>query len=337
MTIFAFVKAIDVLLFTTLLSGCALRTGSEAFLAPEIVQADAVVVNQEVRLRCSLSAGRAERCGFFYGPAEEELQEVPCLLEGTSFELQINHLTPGQTYEWYAYASAGENEIRSEKLRFSIDSLPPGSVITIPDPVFREYLLQRYDGDADGAISLGEAENITEIYINTDNVHSLCGIEQMPNLTTLGCRNSDDYGRGGLTELDVSGNPKLTYLDCSYNRLRHLDVKNLRNLTSLHCNHNLLEELDITANLKLCILCANSNRLTAIDVSGNPLLTDLHVDENRIGTLDLSHNLKLKVDDTYLSPMEDERGNNLLKTLYLDKRQSALSVRAPKETQIIYL
>ena len=330
-------KAIDILLFTALLSGCALQTGSEAFLAPGIVQAEAVVVNQEVRLRCTLSSGRAQRCGFYYGPAEEALKEVPCLLEGASFELQINHLTPGRTYEWYAYASAGGNEIRSEKLRFSIDSLPPESVITIPDPTFREHLLQRYDSDADGVISLGEAENITEISINTDNVHSLRGIEQMPNLTTLTCRNSDDYGRGGLTELDVSGNPKLSYLDCSYNRLRHLDVKSLRNLADFHCNHNLLEELDITANPKLYLICANANCLTSIDVSNNPLLTDLHVDENRIEVLDLSHNLKLREHDTYLAPMDDEQGNNLLKTLYLASQQRSLAGRAPGETQIIYL
>ena len=159
----------------------------------------------------------------------------------------------------------------------------------------------------------------------------------MPNLTLLSCRNSSDDGRGGLTELDLSGNAKLSYLDCSYNRLQHLNVKCLPHLSGFHCNHNILEELDVTENPKLQVICANANCLTSIDVSNNPLLTDLHVDENRIEVLDLSHNLKLREHDTYLAPMEDEQGNNLLKTLYLASQQRSLAGRAPGETQIIYL
>ena len=78
---------------------------------------------------------------------------------------------------------------------------------------FKEYLVENFDTNSDGEISLEEAENITEIYIpDLGCLYSLSGIEYMPNLTSLwiegGGKYLDDKYVG--VNLDLSNNKKLT-------------------------------------------------------------------------------------------------------------------------------
>jgi len=77
---------------------------------------------------------------------------------------------------------------------------------------FKEYLVENFDTNSDGEISLEEAENITEIYIPSLGDYNLYGIEFMPNLTSLqieqgGGKYSDDKYTG--LDLDLSHNKKL--------------------------------------------------------------------------------------------------------------------------------
>ena len=58
-------------------------------------------------------------------------------------------------------------------------------------------------------------------------------------------------GGNKLTELDLSKNTALDYLDCSDNQLTELDLGENTALTTLYCGGNQLTELDLRNNTKL--------------------------------------------------------------------------------------
>lgn len=104
-----------------MLPGCGEQTGSEAFLPPEIVSSEASVAGRKVVLTCTLSEPRAEKCGFRWWTGGETPSETQCGLTDNSFSLELRNLDKGVSYEWYAFATAGESEIRSEVKTFVLD------------------------------------------------------------------------------------------------------------------------------------------------------------------------------------------------------------------------
>ena len=96
-----------------------------------------------------------------------------------------------------------------------------------------------------------------------------------------------------LFDLDVSGNPALIELRCSYNQLTHLDVSANIALTLLNCAYNQLTELNVSANSALEVLECYNNQITRLDVSGNPALSTLFCSNNQLTALDLSKNKEI--------------------------------------------
>lgn len=196
--------------------------------------------------------------------------------------------------------------------------------IIFEDANFKAYIVDRFDATGDGEINYGEALKIAYIKVNTDNIHSLAGIEHMPNLRTLKCQGSCnvnlsshklfesvgslkdlnissnlkleslDISYNQLTSIDISKNSKLTYLDCSGNNLCTLDISNNSTLTDIRCSMNNLSTLDISKNSNLIYLKCFRNYLTALDVSNNSNLTYLSCGYNNLSILDVSMNSNLK-------------------------------------------
>ena len=83
------------------------------------------------------------------------------------------------------------------------------------------------------------------------------------NITRFDC--SGRY----LSQLDVSSNAALVYLNCSDNRLTELDVSNNVALKILECGENQLTALDVRCNTALKILYCAKNQLTTLDVCKN--------------------------------------------------------------------
>ena len=196
--------------------------------------------------------------------------------------------------------------------------------IIFEDANFKAYIVDRFDATGDGEINYGEALKIVYIEVNTDNIHSLAGIEHMPNLRTLRCigsynvdlsshklfesvgaltdlnvsRNlkleSLDISYNQLTSIDISKNSKLTYFECSGNNLSKLDVSNNPNLTYIRCGMNNLSTLDISKNSNLIDLECYRNYLTALYVGNNTGLTRLACGYNNISQLDVCRNSTLK-------------------------------------------
>lgn len=137
--------------------------------------------------------------------------------------------------------------------------------IEIPDGTFRQYLLEHCDSDNDGSISYAEAEEVTTINVYSDNIESLKGIEYFTNLThltavpkndgwnTTGVGGAGDSGywrdsgytlngarvSGKITEVDLSHNINLLYLNCSGNIIKELDLSNNINLNYIDASFNL--------------------------------------------------------------------------------------------------
>ena len=172
-------------------------------------------------------------------------------------------------------------------------------IAVIPDPVFKQYLIQYYDADGDGELSVIEAEKIVAVNICTDNVESLEGIQFLNGLKYLKCEGTQggiDGSNGRLTSLDLSGNQQLEQVLCGRNRLEQLNVSGCSQLKTLWCFNNYLKDLDLTS-------CS--------------ALRDLNCEYNQIRTLNLQKNCELTALDC--SPMPGDNGNNLLEEVHIAK------------------
>ena len=83
--------------------------------------------------------------------------------------------------------------------------------VEIPDANFKAYLLEKFDANKDGKISLSEAQKVTEINCSGRNIQDLTGIEKFVNLERLNCCNNQ------LDELELRYNKKLEWLVCNNN------------------------------------------------------------------------------------------------------------------------
>lgn len=166
--------------------------------------------------------------------------------------------------------------------------------VHIPDSNFRLFLTQTgADLDGDGVISLEEAEKINSMLIPPMSIESLEGIEAFSNLDTLSIsinpiRSLDlRYNHklsyllcqhGELSELLLSPDAPLSFLDLWFNRLETLDVSSFPGLASLSCKNNFLEELDLRSNTHLIKMACCGNKLETLDLSKNTELKIIGID-----------------------------------------------------------
>lgn len=117
----------------------------------------------------------------------------------------------------------------------------PIGVIEIPDPLFFAYLVENFDLDGDGEISVEEAKNVLEIICPAAGIQSLEGIEYFENLTRLDCP------LNRLIKLDICRNTKLEELDCRFNSIGELDLSNNPELKIVLTKGNRLKTLNISS------------------------------------------------------------------------------------------
>lgn len=134
-----------------------------------------------------------------------------------------------------------------------------------------------------------DVENITELNIYSLGIASLDGIEFFTALTDLICYDN------ALITLDLSHNPNLEVLDCSYcEYLTSIDVSNCPELSSLDCNDTELQRLDVRQNTKLTSLICYETPLRTLNISNNPLLETLEAWGGHLVNLDVSNNSALE-------------------------------------------
>lgn len=184
--------------------------------------------------------------------------------------------------------------------------------ITFKDALLKEYIVAKYDTDADGEISQAEALKVDSIIVGRvayqTKITNFSDLSKFPNLTYLSCSGNSltaldvsensaletlDCGNNQLTSLDLSKNSVLTHLNCHNNNLTTLDVSKNPVLTHLNCSNNNLTILNVSENPALAILYCAGNQLTSLDLSKNSALTDLDCSHNKLTSLDVSKNLAL--------------------------------------------
>ena len=242
--------------------------------------------------------------------------------------LQVTENESGERY--------GEIILKGATVRDTVYIRQESGLIEIEDDGFKAYCVENYDKNGDRQISIKEANAITLIDVDTDNIESLKGIEYMPNLTELLCCGKGKDGK--LANLDVSKNSMLKTLCCDNNRLTSLDVSNNSELTELSSSHNPITVLDISVNTALITLRCQGNRLSTLVLRNNAALQSRSCDDNRLTQLDVSKNAALQFlscDDNQLSIL-DMRFNPALKSLSCD-RNLITSLFVYKNTALLTL
>lgn len=183
--------------------------------------------------------------------------------------------------EAYRNANGWKNFMNIEVNDIAIDEE------NFPDNNFRAYLREQSYGE-DGILSNAEIESIKEIDVAGLGISSLKGIECFTELTYLECAFNK------LTELNLSKNTVLTFLDCLQNNISNLDVSCNTDLKNLSCSSNPLTSLNVSKNLLLESLDCVNDQLTNLDVSKNTALKDLTCYHNQLTSLDVSNCIALE-------------------------------------------
>ena len=207
--------------------------------------------------------------------------------------------------------SEGQTIDRIEKDPHTTIAISEG--IAIGDSEFEKYLLDNFDSNQDGRISLAEAAEIRDVNVSTLNIRTVQALRHASSLTTL-VVNGEWEKQGKLTRLDMSHNPELKQLSFLENNVSSLDISNCSQLVEILCWGNKLSELDLSKCPDLEVLCCAQNNLKTIDVSQCPKLRVFAPNENDLEELDLSNNPLLE---------EVEINNNpRLKVVWLKKGQT---------------
>ena len=176
-----------------------------------------------------------------------------------------------------------------------------GDIITIPDVIFKAYMVDNFDSDGDGGISKSEAATILEIDVSGKDVKSLAGIDYCTNLKSLKCSNTQ------IQHLKLDELTNLTTLDCSNTPISNLNVPNLANLEMLDCSNTQIQCLNLDelnlANLEV-LDCSNTkiqtfdcqglSKLTTLNISNCKELTSLDCSNCALQYLDVNNNTSLQ-------------------------------------------
>ena len=151
--------------------------------------------------------------------------------------------------------------------------------IHFPDEAFREYLLSEIDINGDSRLNEDETAAVKEINISGLKVSSLKGIAYFKELRELDCSRTEverldfspydegslgtlpelrifrctdspkleylNFGGGQLSEVSITGCPRLQTFKCPVNEVKYLDLRGLTALSDIDCEENMLAAVDL--------------------------------------------------------------------------------------------
>lgn len=206
-------------------------------------------------------------------------------------------------------------------------------------------------------IDISTFKKLEVLYCDNNNITSI-NMGNITELVTLCCRQNKiseldlsyvsklielDCSDNKLTELTVNNltvleilmcdnnqliditidNDSLTYLDCSYNSLRTLDVSSSILLQEIYCQHNLLDTFDPRGRIALYTLDCSNNYLQKLNVTSCLVLRWLDCSHNILTELDLSNRQKMEYLDCRYNAIPSRSNVNtagltMLKTFLFD-------------------
>jgi uncharacterized repeat protein (TIGR01451 family) len=129
------------------------------------------------------------------------------------------------------------------------------------------------DTNNDGEIDVTEALAVEDLYLQSQNISSLEGIQYFSNLEELQCVFNN------LATIDVSMLENLVALSCGANQLTSIAVH--QNLQRLGCGQNHLSTLPTNMTLLLALSCPD-NEFTVLDCSTMLSLSNIDCNDNQI-------------------------------------------------------
>lgn len=245
-----------------------------------------------------------------------------------------------------------------EGLMFSDTYCNPTDPVFIPDEIFKAALVgdNSINTNEDAEISYEEAEAFTgTIVVNSSTqgvVSDLTGVEAFINLEVIQLINHDiaEFDASNhpnlrnlilpnneLTEIDITANPALTFVNLQSNQISEIDVSNNTNLRTLKMSNNQLSEVDVSARTLLTELTLGSNNLSSIDISNNPSLQIFDAFDNTISTLDLSQNTALRylnVSNTDLTSLDVSQQPDLLELRAMSSELVSVNLQNGANTEL---
>lgn len=160
----------------------------------------------------------------------------------------------------------------------------------VPDDNFEQALIDLgLDDVLDDYVLTENIVTVTSLNLTGRGIEDVTGIADFHALTHL------VLFLNNLSELDVSSNTELIFLNGEDNSIENLNVTGCVNLEYLWMPENHLTELDISTNSALHELILNSNFLEDLDLSMNPEIEILNCSQNNLLNLDLTAQTNLKI------------------------------------------
>ncbi|MFA9378870.1 MAG: DUF5722 domain-containing protein [Lachnotalea sp.] len=240
------------------------------------------------------------------------------LIDGLTLTLSEDSATTLITYDYFINAPLLIDTYVNFTLVVASDKIEDIDIneTTFPDLSFRTYIEDHFDTDNDLVLSTKERNAVTYLFIPSQAIVDLTGLNYFPNLVYL---NFDDNAVE-FVDLNLSSNLRGIY--CSNNKLAQMQIKELSNLEELYCSNNLLTEIETSSLMKLTKLYCDGNLLFILDTSNLSKLLELNCSNNNLYCLDLSTCTSLEEieckENTYKIPIDENNTIDLSTMSLLD-------------------
>lgn len=223
------------------------------------------------------------------------------------------------------------------------DKLVPINESTFPDPVLRQYVLEKRDKDGNNYLSEFEISLADYLFLDDMPISDLTGIEYFTELDFLDCSNTSlvsinlshlpkledvflsDCER--LSSITISDCESLNYLNFSDSKVTLIDIVNCPGLVTLSCENCLLTTLELVGCPKLeALFCNDCSQLASLDLSGCVSLQNLDCSNCDLAYLNVAASPKLETlycENNHLTEL-DVSGLSKLERLYLENNPIAI-------------
>lgn len=240
-----------------------------------------------------------------------------------TFELTVNDRLEARNALVEFMSESGDRQLGYCIVRQAgIRTVEGHTTVEIPDAAFAAFLLENFDTNKDGEMSLGEMGGIEYMDCSGRGIASLEGIECCDHLLYLDC------SRNSISQLDLTECTELQTLIAEECSIVQIYLGNNTELTQVRLNDNPLQTLRLGNLPQLQRLVVSNTQLSSLNLAGYGALEYLSATDCRIATVNLSGCRKLK--SAYLGgnllrhidlrslPALEEYGVNLVESPYLE-------------------
>ena len=163
------------------------------------------------------------------------------------------------------------------------------------------------------SINSAAIDTVKLLYITSNSIYDLTGIEGFIALEELDCSSNNLYN------IDVQSNLMLEKLVIIGNPISAINLDNNINLTYLHISATVINYLDLSNNINLEWFNANFSSLDTLILGNKPSLNYITATNNNLNTLDASGCGTLSylvVNNNNLESLNFQNGNNTGLTIY---------------------